>query len=1027
MKSRKGSALLIVLGMLAFMIISAVAFSAYMRYSRLPSSYLRRSSASRQMIKAALARAIDQIDASIGNNPHPGIGTAQTMYPRTGGTYANRNIWLHRVFFGTNQYCSASETIPVLTLEGLAYIPPPLVNDARYYSRLSQAAQWHSLDFDVGRYAYCAIDVSDYFDVNRITANQPRSSAANRRVSLAYLFENDSHTSAGTDGAAWDASFMRKYRTLDDETGEISWAGTVAPLISMADYNLALGAKGGVGGFVSPFFSFIGGTGSTGFYGSLSTNYIGRQTFVTDGLLAKTEETAEGEEDEFDLNDYQPFTSSFLKSANPDLAKLVIKDGGALQDDGEVGWSDSLTGFGCAALYDYLDPDHVPVSLAIPTVERTPMICGMQPVLGAAQMSIVAGESTSDDTASHDGSKVHVESQSGETRVVSKTVLYYLNFNAAAAKVDAMVAYPFNHEADDDGSFKIDGRIGIFLSSEEMGLRTSAKDVIHMADKNLPSSGLDEKGVINIPLRAVGVNFDDATTEEKAVKKVTLLGETGGLSSLNGNPDKALLRIKYQWTQERSSAYPQNVGGVPTAGWGPGVNAALEGGAEVVESHSAIPPLTKGGEVDSNFKDDKIAETINRSSTRVYLNMAVWLRVLDKNGKIVDMVPACYSDDETQLGATGNNIIKVVANQSQIATGKPYPLMRFDTSAGTRGENLSFDFTLTGLEAASGVQEVKIWPEAAYVPDPRFNYAPEHWFASSNFSPSDWLDKNLTGEGDRDNDIFMSTSDAGYLQSKYEFAMLPRLAPFGTYGTNQRHGNMKVPSTSEKSLAQTAPYVNSELMWRTYDPTDFDETEFEKFQLVSGKEGARVNPYSDSASVIMAAFANTPVDWKRASTNDVGEAAAHLDADTAAKFNKEYAWNEYSSASKLAWKDLAALANKFIKAVKTENDWLKAYNGLGWNDDENNFGDISLDSSDDLWGVDRKFLYGFWRECFDARQQLFLVFVRAEPVMMGGGAVGQIPPQLGARAVALVWRSPTGASDPKVPHQTRVLFYRQLD
>ena len=42
---KRGSALLVVLGMVAFMVVSAVAFSAYMRASRLPNSYLRRASA----------------------------------------------------------------------------------------------------------------------------------------------------------------------------------------------------------------------------------------------------------------------------------------------------------------------------------------------------------------------------------------------------------------------------------------------------------------------------------------------------------------------------------------------------------------------------------------------------------------------------------------------------------------------------------------------------------------------------------------------------------------------------------------------------------------------------------------------------------------------------------------------------------------------------------------------------------------------------------------------------------------------
>ncbi|MBP5285087.1 MAG: hypothetical protein ILO34_03135, partial [Kiritimatiellae bacterium] len=74
MKNRTGSALLIVLGMLAVMVVSAVGFSAYMRYARLPSSFLRRSSASRQLAKAALAKAIDIVDRSIGNAPHPNVG-----------------------------------------------------------------------------------------------------------------------------------------------------------------------------------------------------------------------------------------------------------------------------------------------------------------------------------------------------------------------------------------------------------------------------------------------------------------------------------------------------------------------------------------------------------------------------------------------------------------------------------------------------------------------------------------------------------------------------------------------------------------------------------------------------------------------------------------------------------------------------------------------------------------------------------------------------------------------------------------
>ena len=219
--SHKGSALLIVLGMLAFMVISAVAFSAYMRYARLPSSFLRQTSSSRLLAKAAMAKAIDEIDAAIGNMPHPGLWTVRSKlsddankfcYPRTTKLKLNRNIWQSRVYIGNRgddedtidrhlvkPYRSDDEdfdddenagSVSTLCLEALAYIPPPLVNEARYYSRRSNAAKWKKLDYDAGRYAFCAIDVSDYLDVNALAANVVRSSSAAGRISLAYIFEN---------------------------------------------------------------------------------------------------------------------------------------------------------------------------------------------------------------------------------------------------------------------------------------------------------------------------------------------------------------------------------------------------------------------------------------------------------------------------------------------------------------------------------------------------------------------------------------------------------------------------------------------------------------------------------------------------------------------------------------------------------------------------------------------------------------------------------------------------------------------
>ena len=39
---------------------------------------------------------------------------------------------------------------------------------------------------------------------------------------------------------------------------------------------------------------------------------------------------------------------------------------------------------------------------------------------------------------------------------------------------------------------------------------------------------------------------------------------------------------------------------------------------------------------------------------------------------------------------------------------------------------------------------------------------------------------------------------------------------------------------------------------------------------------------------------------------------------------------------------------------------------------------------DTLHDVDRMFLHSYWRDCFANKQQLFLIFVRAESTALGG-------------------------------------------
>ena len=332
---RKGSALLIVLGMMAFMVISAVAFSAWMRYSRLPNSYLRRASSSRLLVKAALAEAIDQIDAAIGENAHPNVGSIR---PRQGvGAVAsdlngvqnenldNRNVWAQRVYLGTNSIynlASVDSTVSTLTFEGLAYIPPPLVNYARYYSRRSQAGKWRSLGFDAGRYAFCALDVSDYFDVNALTVNAGRSSSALGRITLAHLCENRAHTSYETEPSVWDDTFMLNFREKSplkaaiEGSGGASASSSKVPLVSIADLNLAINEKK-PGKFTSPFCEYVLGDWKS-FYNGIGResddgDRLARMTLVTDAYYPST--GGSGTDDDYDLADarYQPFERSLLE------------------------------------------------------------------------------------------------------------------------------------------------------------------------------------------------------------------------------------------------------------------------------------------------------------------------------------------------------------------------------------------------------------------------------------------------------------------------------------------------------------------------------------------------------------------------------------------------------------------------------------------------------------------------------------------------------------------------------------------
>ncbi len=1040
---RRGSALLIVLGMLAFMIVSAVAFSAYMRVSRLPSSYLRRTTATRQLVKGALARAIDEIDLAIANNPHPGLGTEVAQG-------YNRNVWKSRVYVGTNQLFNAqqavAETVPVLTLEGLAYIPPALVNDARFYSRRSQAAKWKSFGFDAGRYAFCAIDVSDYLDVNRLAADQARSSAANARISLAYLFEPYGHGSAGNGASQWD-EWMLNFRAEDTATLGFKYDSKV-PLVSVADLNLAIGESGRAG-FESPFCKFVNssdGTGFNTFGGQSEEEQVRKMSFVTDSWFPETEQMRKeakensGYDEIYDLSsgDCQPFEYNFLNGpggpgANKMTSILQIMQSGA---KAKVRLLDSMPTLGLVALYDYLDTDKVPVTLAAPTLERTPMLCGLKPNFNSTGFA-VRQESTGVCLDENCSTVADPRSKTGQTRTVYQKTVCTIDpaqfTSGLAGGIEALFAYPFAHEDSVNDTFSVDGRVSVFFSLDDdpIKLRTgnaANTEVLHLSSKTYQNEtpGLNANGVVNIPIIAIqNRRFGKANpTEEKdQVEKITL--QTRGAMSIGPTlQSHPLMEVTVKWTQNwdnMSLSYD---------------NQTQPANAQVHKAHCGVPPLKSNGVPDERFTNDtQFKALLDSGGKKASINVATWVRIYDKYGKTVDLVPAHVADDRTFNGIVNTGIPNVNA-----VSGSAGPLMKFGTGA-------SFEYSLSGMSAAATAQTFVMNPTAVTVDDPRFNYAPESWRIPSDTSldPQSWIDSN--GSESRNGDIFMATSDQGYLQSIYELAFLPRFSNLESVGANGPvTGDYENPDDGRTSLGQGNPR-NESLMWRSYRPYGTDSDDFEGLGFTSAGTGYKINPYTDSTNIMMAAFANTPVDWRMASTNNQDVVIEDL---SAAQFNQKFAWNEYgASDSRFKYSDLEGIAGAFMGAISSDragdtalesvhehsllNNWRNAWIGLWDQSDSDRFGTYDLKGTD-LWSVDRKFLFGYWSDCFAVRQQLFLVFVRAEPLMMGGGAISSIPPQLGARAVALVWRDPSSTSSSSAatglngyPHRTRVLFYKQLD
>ncbi|MGN0852856.1 MAG: hypothetical protein ACI4Q3_05720 [Kiritimatiellia bacterium] len=1020
-RSKRGSALLIVLGFLSFMVVSAVAFSIYMRSERLPSSALRRAVANRHLVKAALARAIGDIDDALRHEPFPGcLADGPRMegsaYGKRWPGGSRRALWYGRVFMpicqegpvGQENDITAvnadelylvpdtrrDETVATMTLEGLGYVPPPLANEARLLGPKSWAAKWHYFDYDAGRYAYTALNVSDYFDLNRVHAATNRNSGVDGRLSLAYLFADTSGKIQTSKAEAFE-QFVHRARN-----GQPRFA-----FVSMLDYSLALAGSAASYNLANPFYDYLKSGSRPLYYGnSWGDGYnavksdedylkIARQVFVTDSWCPATNVIDRANTVNLSESDWQPFDNVPEQNAN-----LVD-----LSEENKF-WNKFLKEFPiptAAMLYDYLDADDIPTSLVLPCTEFMPMIAEFD-ISGQPELILKTSSSEETDDAGN---------------VISTTTTYSMDLNVPRLDVAVTPVFPFKRGRDRmaSTSYGVQAVVRLFFAPAGTLNRSSGFGAVDWTQYSSQKAEIESmSSVVFVSDRksfSIPANVQSENDAEISGVMVTLPAFNQG--------DLKLLEV----TQKKGAA------------------------EQVVIPDGAFRFLN----ADYTAGEVGLADVVPQ--------VTVNLRITCGNDT-VDVVPARATDDKLnsrERNSSINNINEVCGSQT--------PLLRFTTTfAG--GKQLTL--TKEGLAAltAGGAQAnltADAWGNTAdaYVCcDPRFNWAPEDWFLrkSSGDGFKDWLEAagNLLGSSDaHDSDIFMNASNVGYLQSIGEFMFIPRVSSLdGSHDPEWgflRRGDTVYNGAVKTDVTQLA---NRDCMWRCYKASQLGgNDDLYGLNVINGTGGYKVNPYTDNAQIFLAAIANTPVDWWAAGTNTNTRTSSKTTSDLKFSTAITDTYGPENATDKWTWDQVGAVSSalhaQLLANSSSPNSWLTAYDNF-WRDRFNSdsekqlFG-VDLDSA--LCEADRKFLYDYWRGCFGCCQQLFLIFVRAESTALGGSGDGRTPGQLGARAVALVWRDPNEPKDsqdadyakplalsegdtdgnPRPPHKTRILFYHQFD
>lgn len=1009
---KRGSALLIVLGFLAFIVVSGVSFAIYMRSERLSSSNYHRTVVVRQLLKAGLAHAIEEVDRYVGDAPFAGLGGNSNTY----------NYWPLRVYTPKGNV-SPRATTPVLPLEGLAYLPPALVNEVRVQSRLTSTAGWQMLNYDAGRYAFVAVNVSDFFDCNKMRFSKGRTSGPNGHISLSYLYQND----RGTGWEGGSAASMAKQ--IDDFLDTRGGYESQVPFTSIADFNVALYSKDSSGsqtGICPAFYSYLSAGSANAFYsrgGDEQEDILKRARrglFVTDSYSQPSNRT-----DVIDLQNRedQPFRESDFGAIQAKGAWGVLgESNGGKAIAGKGGYSglkNDLHPISLLNLYDYLDEDSVPLSLAVPSVERAPMVGFIDANTMMKDMTMAVAKE-----------EVSTDNELGGKTI---TTTYSLDPRNMANVIAGAAIYPFKHKRNGySTTYTVQACMKIFFAPPGAACRAAISDLTpNRSDwqKNAETCQLDNSGRFITLISAPGAGRlnvkSSCSSHDDAVCRFTV--KMPSLNSLGGNLKNMFLLRKVIKKDAKGK---------------------ISGD---ITYESKISPLSLAGDNRVNGVS-KVIDQKKLVNGEYVPYAAVWVRITDSNGDTVDLSPACFQDDN--LNGTSAQLCKALQATSRWGAGLGYPLLLCEGAEKISYATDSVDGGFVKMGADYGAETKPFANSSAcfVAPDPRFNYCPEDFYATAD-SLSDagyvrMLEDDLLGRDGRDSDMFMTTSDQEYLQTIGELAFLPRLqdigdAANGTFSQKAIDGHKMVGSLGE------IPSGNShkDCFWRTYrlyKQGNYQQDYIYDIPIVNGANDFRVNPYSDIERIRWAVTANTPCDYYCASTNEELSTVAKMKSiDEKVK----YAFNELPGNvdSRLAWKDVTNITAFVFRHMRNDyinhkKNWEDSLAELSWYESDFSkhdslFNDQILlsNTSAELDEIDREMLFSFWHDSMGCNQQLYLIFLRVEPTSFGTSNAELVPSQLSARAVALVWRDPwetPGAqaqSGTYVPHRMRLLFYHQFD